>query len=343
MNLYKEKISSLHFLTENECFFQEADYGEQRMNDSIKWIAQEILQKLTNLVLHPPLADGILFSGGLDSAVLACINPGMKAITITLESHGPDIEYARNISKSKDIPHYHREISVDDALHAIPEVIKILGSFDPALPNDLTVYFGMKYAKELGLRSIITGDGSDEIFAGYSYMETIDNLENYIKRLAPYIRFSSNTIGEHFGITIHQPFLQKDFLNFALSIDPELKIKKVNHKTWGKWILRHSFSDILPDKIAWQSKRPLEVGSGMTQLRAIIESKVSDKEFAEKSRLYGVNFFNKEHLYYYEIFLREVGPVPRPKNDERECPGCGTGIMKGKSHCRVCGWSEAIL
>lgn len=312
------------------------------MNDSKEKIALEIKQRLTKLVLYPP-ADGILFSGGLDSAILACINPVMKGITITLESYGPDIEYARNISKSKGIPHYHREINVEEALNAIPEVIKILGSFDPALPNDLVVYFGLKHAKELGLKSIMTGDGADEFFAGYSYMETIDDLEGYMQRLAPHTHFSSNTIGRHFGITIHQPFLQKDFVNFVLTIDPKLKIKKVNNKTWGKWILRQVFSDVLPEKIAWQTKRPLEVGSGMAQLRAIIELTVSDKEFAEKSRLYGINIFNKDHLYYYEIFLREIGPVPRPRDDERECPGCGTGITNEKSHCRICGWSEAIL
>ncbi|MBA4391568.1 MAG: hypothetical protein C0399_11630 [Syntrophus sp. (in: bacteria)] len=312
------------------------------MNDSKERIALEIRQKLTKLALYQP-AEGILFSGGLDSAILACINPAMKAITITLESHGPDIEYARNISRSRGIPHYHREINVEEALNAIPEVIKILGSFDPALPNDLAVYFGIKYAKELGLQSIMTGDGADEIFAGYSYMETIDNLEGYIKRLAPYINFSSNTIGRHFGITIHQPFLQKEFFNFALSIDPRLKIKKVNNKPCGKWILRHAFSDILPDNIAWQAKRPLEVGSGMTKLRTIIELKVSDKEFAEKSRIYKIKFFNKEHLYYYEIFRREIGPIPCPQENETECPGCSAGIIKGKTHCRICGWAEAIL
>lgn len=322
---------------------QEADDGDSLMNDGKERIAQEIRQNLTKLVLYQQPAEGILFSGGLDSAILACINPAMKAITVTLESYGPDIEYARNISMSMGIPHYHREINVEEALNAIPEVIKILGSFDPALPNDLAVYFGMEYAKELGLRSIMTGDGSDEIFAGYSYMETINNLENYIKRLAPYISFSSNTIGRHFDITIHQPFLQKDFFNFALSIEPELKIKKVNNKTWGKWILRHSFSDILPGKIAWQSKRPLEVGSGMTRLRTIIASKVTDKEFAEKSSIYDIKFFNKEHLYYYEIFRREVGLVPCPRDDEKECPCCGAGIMKEKPHCRICGWAGAIL
>jgi asparagine synthase (glutamine-hydrolysing) len=321
---------------------QEIDYEEQLMNDRKESIAQEIRQELTKLVLYQA-AEGILFSGGLDSAILACINPVMKAITITLESHGPDIEYARNMSISKGIPHYHREINVEEALNAIPEVIKILGSFDPALPNDLAIYFGIKHAKELGLQSIMTGDGSDEIFAGYSYMEAIDNLEGYIKRLAPFINFSSNAIGWHFGITVYQPFLQKEFFNFVLSIDPKLKIKKVNNKPCGKWILRHAFLDILPDKITWQAKRPLEVGSGMTKLRTIIESKVSDKEFAEKSRLYKVNFFNKEHLYYYEIFLREVGPVPCPKDDEKECPGCSAGIMRGKSHCRICGWSGAII
>lgn len=309
------------------------------MNDNKEKIALKIRQKLIEIVLNQP-AEGILFSGGLDSAILACVNPAMKAITITLESHGPDIEYARNISKSKGIPHYHREVTVEEAINKIPEVIRILESFDPALPNDLAAYFGLEYAKELGLKNVMTGDASDEIFAGYSFMENLDDLKSYINGISPFLEFSSNRIGRHFDLAIRQPFLDESFLKFALSIDTGLKIKKVDDKTWGKWILRYAFSDFLPDGAAWQTKRPLEEGSGMSHLRGIIESWISDKEFAEKKARYGIQFFCKEQLYYFEIFRKEVGEIPPVKEGEKQCKSCGAGMKREKFHCRVCGSVE---
>jgi asparagine synthase (glutamine-hydrolysing) len=312
------------------------------MNGRKEEVALKIRQQLMKAVLYEP-AEGVLFSGGLDSAILACINPAMKAITITLESHGLDIEYARNISGSKGIPLYHRKIGIEEAMSKIPIVIRMLESFDPALPNDLAVYFGLEYAKELGLKSIMTGDGSDEIFAGYSFMETLDDLEGYINNISPFLKFSSNRVGNHLGLAVKQPFLEASFFRFALSIDTAFKIKRTENKTWGKWILRYAFTDLIPNGHAWQTKRPLEEGSGMSYLRDIITSQISDKEFAEKKTRYGIQFLNKEHLYYYEIFRKEVGEIPPVREGEKQCKGCGAGMKKETFHCRVCGSMEDRL
>ena len=149
------------------------------------------------------------------------------------------------------------------------------------------------------------------------------------------MRFSSNKIGEFFKIKIMQPFLDRKFIDFSLKIKPELKIKKQKGRLWGKWILRKSFEDILPEKIIWQSKRPLEYGSGMSRLRDIISSRITDAEF--KENLYSVKFMNKEHLYYYKIYIKEIGEVPKPKKGEKSCPGCGAGIAINAFHCKVCG------
>jgi asparagine synthase (glutamine-hydrolysing) len=312
------------------------------MNTTVNEIAAQLKRKLIAAALRCP-ADGILFSGGLDSGILACISPGMKAITVTLESYGPDIAFAEDISKSERIPHYHKRVAIEEALQAIPELIGILESFDPAIPNDLAAYFGLQYAKELGLKGVMTGDGADELFAGYSFMEDIDDLTGYIKKISPHFEFSSNHIGKHFGLSIYQPFIDKDIFDFALNIDPKLKVKKERDVTWGKWILRYAFADVLPCGTAWQTKRPLEVGSGMSYLRSVIESMVSDKEFNEKRDLYGIKFFSKEHLYYYKIFRKEIGLIPPVLEDEKQCRSCGAGIPKDKFHCRVCGWVEESI
>ena len=81
----------------------------------------------------------------------------------------------------------------------------------------------------------------------------------------------------------------------------------------------------------------MEMGSGMTNLRTIIAERISDREFTEKQKQYGVKFLCKEHLYFYEIYREEIVEIPPPQEGEDRCPGCGGGLPKGKKHCRICG------
>lgn len=284
----------------------------------------------------------LLFSGGLDTSILAWLlvrlNYNLKVITVSLESSGEDILYADLLAKHLNLNHYHRPVNIDEAIKAIPAVIKILRSFDPAIPNDLVVYFGLKTAKEMGMKEVMTGDGADELFAGYDYMKDIKNLDEYIKRISLSMSFSSNELGNFFNIRINQPYLDRGFVDFSLGIPTKFKIKEKNRKTYGKWILRKAFEGLLPKESIWQDKRPLEYGSGMHRLREIISSEISDDEFEEKQRIYPTNFLNKEHLYYYEIYRREVGEIPLPKEGEKPCPGCKAGIEVDAFHCKVCGY-----
>lgn len=281
-------------------------------------------------------ASGLLFSGGLDSGVLAALRPDINAITVSLKTFGEDIHYAELIAKHLNLKHIYRSVDIEEAINAIPEVIKILKSFDPALPNDLAVYFGLKLAKEKGIGEVATGDGSDELLGGYSFMQEMDNLEAYMKRIAQHMNFSSNDIGEAFNIKIAQPFMDKEIVDFALGLETDLKIRKQNGDVWGKWILRKAFEDMLPNEAIWQSKRPLEYGSGMTELHRIISDRVSDEEFNENAS--SIKFISKDHYYYYKIYKEVVGQIPEPKGDETTCPGCTAGIRKDKFHCKICGY-----
>jgi asparagine synthase (glutamine-hydrolysing) len=116
-----------------------------------------------------------------------------------------------------------------------------------------------------------------------------------------------------------------------------LKVEKVDGATWGKFILRRAYMGLLPESILWRRKTPLELGSGFTGLRGILETKLSDWELEDAGRRYGIRFRSKEHLYYYEIYRSEVGEIPGPKGDEKACLACGGGVPVRSKHCRICG------
>jgi len=304
-------------------------------------MARELRKRLKEAVEKNP-AEGLLFSGGLDSGILAYLCPGIKAITVTLDSLGEDLKYARRLAKSLKVTHYHRSISVKEAIDAIPEIIKILKSFDPAIPNDVTVYFGLKFAQDRGIKSVMTGDGSDELLAGYSYMQKIPHLDDYIGRITRSMSFSSNALGNFLIIEIEQPYLDEEFIDFCLKIPLAFKLKQVKEVFTGKWVLRKAFEDVLSEDIVWQNKRPLEYGSGTTKLREIISSRVSDDEFEQGKDIYPVKFISKEHFYYYKIYRREIGLIPEARPGEKICLGCRTGLKKEARHCRICGWAEKL-
>lgn len=286
-------------------------------------------------------AEGILFSGGLDTSILAFLLPSVPALCVRLEDYGDDFKYARMLSQELNFKLHLKQVSIEEALEAVSIVIKIRCSFDPALPNDLALYFALKLAKENGFKSVMTGDGSDELFAGYSYMFDLD-LEDYLPKLAQRMRFSSSEIGSHLGIKVKQPFLDNEFINFALSIKPNLKVRQQDGKRYGKWILRKAFEALLPQEVAWQEKRPIETGSGFSKLHEVITSKISDEEFRQAKSNYPVKFLSRDHLFYYQIYSKVVGKIPPPKPGEVKCPGCGTGIKATAFHCRICGWSRRL-
>jgi len=168
-------------------------------------------------------ASGLLLSGGLDSAILAGIDPTIKAITVRLAEYGEDKGYAAQVAEFLNIKHHQVAVDIDEALESISDVIKILASFDPAIPNDVVVYFGLKKAKELGIDALMTGDGSDELFAGYSFMKDMDDPDGYIRKISSSMRFSSNELGESFGIEIRQPYIDSEIIELALSIPTNLR------------------------------------------------------------------------------------------------------------------------
>jgi asparagine synthase (glutamine-hydrolysing) len=283
--------------------------------------------------------DGILLSGGLDTSILAFIARPSVGFTVALkDSPASDLVYSEKISKLLGIQHRKMEFTTEEALAMLPEVIGILKTFDLALPNDLAIYFALKLARENKISSVMTGDGSDELFAGYSYMAGLppEDLEKYIRRLSGNWHFSSGYLGRALGVEVKQPFLDDDFVRFALEISPELKI----NGGVGKHILRKSFEDLIPAEIVWRRKEPIEYGSGFTRLHEIINNMVTDEELQSAAKEVDIKFINKEHFFYWRIYNEVVGGIPKARDGEIGCPCCGAGM--GKYHCPTCGFSRSL-
>jgi len=299
------------------------------------------LRELLCDVVEKNSADALLLSGGLDTSILAAVSGGKcgKAFTVSMNG-APDLEYARKVAEMFHYDVHHIiEITENEALEIIPEVIKALRTFDEdSIPNDIAIYFALQEAKELGIERVMTGDGADELFAGYSFMHDMNagELEKYIKNISKVLYFSSNKLSAFFGIEIKQPYLDKKIIDFALNIDPSMKVKKIGDKSYGKWLLRKAFEKELKE-IAWREKTPIELGAGTTKLRNIIKSRISDNEFIEKKKRYKIDFVNKEHLFFYEIYKQVVGEVPEAKTGNA-CPRCGAEFPDNRFYCDICGF-----
>jgi asparagine synthase (glutamine-hydrolysing) len=297
-------------------------------------------------------ADGILLSGGLDTGILAFVARPGTGFTVALKgSPAPDLVYSEKIARLLGIEHKKMEFTTEQALASLHEVVRILETFDLALPNDLSIYLALKLARERRIRSVMTGDGADELFAGYSYMAELppEDLGRYIRKLSQNWHFSASELGRALDVEVEQPFLDEDFVRFALEISPELKVKD----GVGKYILRKSFEGLLPPEIVWRRKEPIEYGSGSTKLHEIINNMVTDEEFQSAKTAVDIKFLNKEHFFYWRIYDEVVGEIPKASpsapspftgegsGEVKSCPCCGAGM--GRYHCRTCGFSRPLL
>ncbi|MDY6965539.1 MAG: asparagine synthase-related protein [Halobacteriota archaeon] len=303
-------------------------------------ICHHLKELLRDAVERDP-ADAILLSGGIDTSSIAVVSSVEEAFTVVL-GDAPDLYYSKKVAEIFDYEHHIIRVTEDEALREIPEVIKILKTFDPAIPNDLAIYLGLKEARMCKVKSIMTGDGADELFAGYSFMHELDpdDLKKYIRNLSRTMQFSSNILGREIGVEIKQPFVCREVVKFALEVDLSLKIKKVGDKKYGKWVLRRAFEDDIPD-IIWRDKAPIELGSGFFGLRETIRSRISDDDFKRKIEEYDMKFINKEHLFFYEIYKDVVGDIPKAGEGEI-CPFCNAAIDLPKAHCYICGHSPPL-
>ena len=318
--------------------------------DSLAQICSEIRQ-LIDTAVKRNLTEGILFSGGLDTSVIAFAASKytkLEAFTVAFKnSPALDLEYSKLMANLLKMNHKIHFFGEEEMHSAIQEVVNILRVFDPMdIRNSVATYVALNFAKENGIKSVMTGDGLDELLAGYSWLFklTEKELKEYLSNMWQVMQFTSIPMAKSLGMVSKPPFLDPEFKSFAFGTDPKLMIRSERGKTWGKWIIRKAYEGLLPDEIVWRIKTPIEFGTGTTIFPKVFSEKISDKYFQNKAKKYlesdQVTIRDKEHLFYYEIFKSHFGvPAEFFKNAEGKlCPYCNSkGGNEKSKFCKVCG------
>ena len=222
-------------------------------------------------------APGLLLSGGLDSSIIASIQKPEYTFTVILDgSQASDYKYAKLMAKKCGSTHITIKIKTLELLQIEERIIELFRTFDPIfIRNSSVIFAGVQKANEIGVRTLLTGDGGDELFAGYNYLKDMRKLEDEVKRLWDIMHFPSETIGKFFDIKITSPYLDAKFMKFAKSIDISMKIGLYRDKLWGKFILRKCFEKWHhQEKHAWRLKEAQEEGSGFSRITDYLENQI---------------------------------------------------------------------
>jgi len=287
----------------------------------------------------------ISLSGGLDSTIIAYFlkKRKPKAVTVIAEDFvSTDLTYCQMVSKQMQLPLSIYNVKTSVILEAIEETIKILRNFnDIEIRNNVVMYLAIKWAKDNGEKSIITGDGADELFAGYNFLinKSEEELEDEIKRVCNVMHFPTQKIGKALGVVIESPFLEDKVIELSKSIPANMKVRNEQGRRQGKWILRKTFEKLIPQQIVWRNKSPMQEGSGTAGLTNLFDSIIREEQFVEKKltveKEKGVVVRSRESMYYFEIFNKLFG-TPVDKNAENACPYCKHEVKDSK-FCRMCG------
>ena len=290
-------------------------------------------------------SEWIALSGGLDSSILAQLrkdqNP--QAITIiTKDFLGTDLTFAQIIAKHTGLALSLMQVTMEEVLDSINETIKILDNFnDIEIRNSIVPYLYLSLLKKKGVDSVITGDGADEIFAGYNFLlkKSNEEVDEELDRIKKIMHFPSKDIAKSLNMKVESPFLNEDVIKFSDSIPISRKINVKEDKKYGKWILRETFEKDLPKNIVWREKSPMQDGSGTNNLTRLFDTIITDEIFSQKKTKIleedGVYIRTKESLHYYECF-RKSSSVKK-SNSDRKCPDCDYEINLNSRFCRMCG------
>ena len=272
---------------------------------------------------------GVLLSGGLDSSITSAIAamfaqnrveddsrteawwPRLHSFAVGLKG-APDLVKAREMAEYLGTVHHEVNYTVQEGLDAIRDVIYYIETYDVTTVRASTpMYLLARVIKRMGIKMVLSGEGSDEIFGGYLYFHKAPSAkalhEETVRKLAKLYQYDclrANKSLAAWGVEGRVPFLDKEFLDVAMRINPAAKMCPGN--TVEKKILREAFQDMLPESVAWRQKEQFSDGVGYSwidSLKVVAESSVSDEQMAHAAERFPVNPpMNKEEYCYRSIF-----------------------------------------
>ena len=251
--------------------------------------AQTRTYSILEEVISECKSNWISLSGGLDSSIIGHFikNRDTNSLAIiTKDFLGTDLTYSQIISKHLNIPLEICYVTTEQILDGIKNTIKILKNYnDIEIRNSIVMYLSLDALHKKNVKTVLTGDGADEIFAGYNFLlkKPKEEIKDELKRIKKIMHFSSQEIAKTFDIEVETPFLDNRVIDFADSLPVSMKVNNKNEKIFGKWILRETFEKYLPKSIIWREKSPMQNGAGTVELTKLFESIVSDDIFSKKT------------------------------------------------------------
>ncbi len=313
-------------------------YDRDWMNfDHIKdnnTIIDDLQVALENAVHRQLMSDvpyGVLLSGGLDSSITSALAkkysknriesndvksawyPQLHSFAVGLKG-SPDLIAAQKVADHIDSIHHEITFTVQEGLDAIRDVIYHLETYDVTTIRASTpMYLMARVIKSMGIKMVLSGEGADEIFGGYLYFHKAPDSKEFheetvrkLDKLYQYDCLRANKSLAAWGIEGRVPFLDKEFIDVAMRINP--KDKMITSEKMEKWVLRKSFEKYLPESVAWRQKEQFSDGVGydwIDSLKDLVNEKVSDDMFKNAKFTFPFQTpMSKEEYYYRSIFER---------------------------------------
>ncbi len=292
----------------------------------------DVRHALQKAVQHQLMSDvpyGVLLSGGLDSSVISAIAkqyaakrietdgnsdawwPQLHSFAIGLKD-APDLIKAREVAEYIGTVHHEINYTIQEGLDALRDVIYFIETYDVTTVRASTpMYLLGRVIKSMGIKMVLSGEGADEIFGGYLYFHKAPDARSFheetvrkLSKLHLYDCLRANKSLSAWGVEGRVPFLDKEFLDVAMRLNPAAKMAP--GKTIEKKIVREAFADMLPESVTWRQKEQFSDGVGYSwidTLKALTSAAVSDEQMACAAERFPINTpLSKEEYYYRNIF-----------------------------------------
>ncbi len=305
------------------------DYDAVKDNETSIQKIKDALEAAVHRQLMSDVPYGVLLSGGLDSSVISAIAkkyadkriesgdtkeawwPRLHSFSIGLEG-SPDLAAARVVANYIDTVHHEIKFTIQEGLDAIRDVVYYLETYDiTTIRASTPMYLMARVIKSLGVKMVLSGEGADEIFGGYLYFHKAPSAKDFheetvrkLEKLHMYDCLRANKSLAAWGIEGRVPFLDKEFMDVAMSINP--KDKMINGERMEKWVVRKAFEDYIPASVAWRQKEQFSDGVGYSwidTLKELVETEVTDEQMKNAQYKFPLQTpTSKEEFYYRSIF-----------------------------------------